>query len=96
MLNTMSQWFAGTPRRLVQGGLSMFFAGTAAMLLGAAGPGGCGRAPSMLADRYPDLPTWFVPEGPVGYAAAATMVCWGVWAMGSGLRMAREAAGARR
>jgi hypothetical protein len=96
MLNTMSRWLAGTPRRMVQGGLSMFFAGGAALFLGLLARLGDSAADAMLAERYPDLPTWFVPEGPAGYAVAATMVCWGVWAMGSGLRLAREASSRRR
>lgn len=89
MLNTMSQW-AGSPRRMVQAGLAMFFGGTVALLLGLVAQ--LREDPSLLlAERFPDLPTWWVPEGPAGYAIATTMVCWGVWALGSALRPAREA-----
>jgi hypothetical protein len=90
MLDTMTQWFAGAPRRLVQAGFSMFLAGGVGMLLAMLARLG-GDDVAALALRYPDLPTWFVPEGPAGYTVAALMVCWGVWAMGSGLRLAREA-----
>lgn len=89
MLETMTQWLAPTPRRMVQAGLASFFGGTIALLLALLSqlredPG------VLLADRYPDLPTWWVPEGPAGYALATTMVCWGVWALGAALRPARE------
>ena len=94
MFETLTQWFPATPRRLVQAGLAMFFAGGAALFLALlAGLGGDGVA--ILGERYPDLPTWFVPEGPAGYTLATMMVCWGIWAMGSGLRLARGA-GIRR
>lgn len=94
MLETMTQWLAPTPRRMVQGGLASFFGGTAALLLALLAQ--LRDDPTaLLADRYPDLPTWWVPEGPAGYAAATTMVCWGVWAMGSALRLAREPSGPR-
>ncbi|MGZ5179052.1 MAG: hypothetical protein ACXWC2_01150, partial [Ramlibacter sp.] len=72
MLNTMTQWFAGAPRRLVQGGLSMFFAGSAALLLGLLAQAGDAQASVALAQRFPEVPTWFVPESPVGYTLAAT------------------------
>lgn len=89
MLNTMTQWLAGSPRRMVQGGLAAFFSGTVALLLGLVAQ--LRTDPSvLLADRFPDLPTWWVPEGPAGYAIATTMVCWGVWAMGSALRSPRD------
>jgi len=95
MFDTLTQWFPATPRRLVQAGLAMFFAGGAAMFLALlARLGGEGLA--ALGERFPELPTWLVPESPAGYTAAAMMVCWGVWAMGAGLRLAREAGSARR
>lgn len=88
MLDTLTRW-AGTPRRMVQAGLASFFGGTAALLLALLAQ--LRADPSvLLADRYPDLPTWWVPEGPAGYAIATTMVCWGVWAMGSALRPSRD------
>lgn len=95
MLDTMTQWVAGTPRRLVQAGFWIFLAGGAAMFLAVLARLG-GDDVAALALRYPDLPTWFVPEGPAGYTTATLMVCWGVWAMGAGLRLAREAAAGRR
>jgi hypothetical protein len=95
MLDTLTQWFPATPRRLVQAGFAMFLAGGAVMFLAMLARLG-GDDVAALALRYPDLPTWFVPESAGGYTAAAMMVCWGVWAMGSGLRLAREAGAARR
>jgi len=94
MFETMTQWFPSTPRRLVQAGFAMFFGGAAAMFLAMLARLG-GDDVAALALRYPDLPTWFVPESPAGCTTAAMMVCWGVWAMGSGLRLAREAGAPR-
>ena len=89
MLDSMLLWLAPSQRRMVQAGLAGFFAGTIALL--AALLAQLRDDPTvLLADRFPDLPTWWVPEGPAGYAIATTMVCWGVWAMGSGLRLPRE------
>jgi hypothetical protein len=95
MFETLTQWFPATPRRLVQAGFAMFLAGGAAMFLALLARLGAGDL-GPLAERFPQLPTWFVPESPAGYTVAAMMVCWGVWAMGSGLRLAREAGTARR
>lgn len=87
----LSHWFARAPGRLVQAGLCMFFAGAAALLLGAIAQLGSATAPLALADRFPSIPTWFVPEGALGFTAAATLVCWGVWALGAGLHLGRQA-----
>lgn len=90
MLQVLNQWFARTPRRLVQGGLAMFFAGGFGLLFGGlAQLAPDGTLPPLLAERFPDWPTWWIPEGPAGYTAAAMLVCWGVWSIGSGLRLAR-------
>jgi hypothetical protein len=98
MLNAMSTWFAAAPRRMVQAGLWTFFAGAAALLSGvlaALALAGPGAGAATLAERYPALPTWFVPESPIGFTAASMLVCWGVWAMASGLRIARGDAAAQ-
>lgn len=88
MFDSMLQWLAPTQRRMVQAGLASFFGGTVALLLALLAQ--LREDPTvLLADRFPNLPTWWVPEGPAGYAIATTMVCWGVWAMGSGLRLPR-------
>ena len=91
MLNNIAAPVPVAARRRVQAGLWMFFAGAVGLFLGMLAQLGDPRAiPQALADRFPSLPTWFVPESPAGYTAAALMVCWGVWALGSGLRLARE------
>jgi len=83
-------------RRQVQAGLWMFFAGAIGLLFGMVGQLQTqASAAATLADRFPHWPTWFVPESPVGYTAALLMVCWGVWSLGRGLRLAREGAAAR-
>lgn len=96
MLNNVSAGAIDAARRRVQAGLWMFFAGAVGLLLAAMAriaekPASAG----LLADRFPSWPTWFVPETAAGYTAAVMLVCWGVWAMGSGLRLAREGARAR-
>ncbi|WP_332814245.1 hypothetical protein [Ramlibacter sp.] len=91
MFAHLSRALARSPARLVRMGIWMFFAGAIALVCAAlaqvAGPEqALGLA---LAARYPWLPTWFVPETALGFTVAATLVCWGVWAMGAGLRLAR-------
>jgi hypothetical protein len=82
MHDLINRWFAGTPRRLVRAGLVLFFLGAAFLLA------------AVAAQLTPAASAWFVPHGALGYTAAASLVCWGVWAMGAGLRLARD--GARR
>jgi hypothetical protein len=97
MLHTFSRWFLAAPRRLVQAGLCMFFGGGGALfagLLGQLALAASGGRAMQLAERFPGLPTGWVPETALGYTGAATLVCWGVWAIGAGARQAREA-GAR-
>jgi hypothetical protein len=89
MLQVLHHWFAGTPRRLVQGGLWMLFTGAAGLLVGALAQVGVGEQAALLAERFPDWPTWWVPEGAAGYTLAALLVCRGVWSLGAGLRLAR-------
>lgn len=91
MLHRLALGFARTPGRLVRAGLWMFLAGALALLCAAlAQLAGAGSADTALATRFPSLPTWFVPETALGFTLAASLVCWGVWAMGAGLRLARE------
>lgn len=91
MIRRLTRPFARSPERLVRTGLWMFFAGALALLCSAvAQVASAGQSGAALAARYPSLPTWFVPESAVGFTAAASLVCWGVWAMGAGLRMARD------
>jgi len=89
MLNGLTA-FLQQPARLVRAGLWMFFAGAAALFFALLAQAGA-AAPAPLAERFPGLPTWFVPETASGYTAAFALVCWGVWAMGAGLQKARGA-----
>jgi hypothetical protein len=79
MHELITRCFALTPRNLVRGGLAMFFLGTGLLLA------------AVAAQVVPAALAWFVPQDALGYTAAATLVCWGVWAMGAGLRQVREA-----
>lgn len=76
-------------RRHVQAGLWMFFAGAVGLLSGLLAQVQAAAA-APLADLYPGWPTWIVPETATGYTAALMMVCWGVYSLGRGLRLARE------
>ena len=71
-------------RRRVQAGLGMFFAGAAGLLLAAIAQLGT------FTEALPGPALWLVPHGPAGYTAATLLVVWGVWTMGSGVRLARE------
>ena len=82
-------------RRSVQAGLWMFFAGATLLLFSLLAQLGAAGSTVPLADRFPDWPTWFVPESAAGYTMALMMVCWGVWSLGGGLQLAREASGRR-
>ncbi|TFZ05132.1 hypothetical protein EZ313_00155 [Ramlibacter henchirensis] len=93
MLDIASLVALQAARRRVQAGLWSFFAGAVALLLGVLANMDAKGSAADLADRFPHWPTWVVPESPAGYTAAALLVCWGVWALGSGLRLAREGAG---
>lgn len=92
MLDRMLQSFLGAPARLVRAGLWTFFAGAFALFFGAVAQLAAAPQPGALAERLPDWPTWFVPETPTGFTLAASLVCWGVWMMGAGLKRARAAA----
>lgn len=84
MLERITHWIAGSPARLVRSGVAGFIAGTFALLLAA------------LAQLADGLPAWAVPDSSIAFTGAALLVCWGVWAMGSGLRLARERTGVQR
>lgn len=84
MLDRITHWISGTPARLVRSGVAGFIAGTCALLLAA------------LAQVADGLPSWAAPDSSLAFTAAALLVCWGVWAMGSGLKLARERAGIQR
>ena len=94
--NTATSPVSPAARRSVQAGLWMFFAGTLLLLSSLLTQvGAAGSTAATLADRFPDWPTWFVPESAAGYTMALMMVCRGVWSLGRGLQLAREASGRR-
>lgn len=76
MLNASFQWFRHSPRRLVLLGLWLLFLGTLLMMAGALA--------QITATQWP-----LVPQSALGFTASATLVCWGVWALGAGIRMGR-------
>lgn len=94
--NTATSPVSPAARRSVQAGLWMFFAGATLLLISLLGQlAAAGSSAATLADRFPGWPTWFVPESAAGYTTALMMVCWGVWSLGRGLQLAREASGRR-
>jgi Flp pilus assembly protein protease CpaA len=48
-----------------------------------------------LAESHPDLPTWFVPEGPVGFIVAGGIVMLAIF-LATRAKQAADAAWARR
>lgn len=88
-MHALFRWFLHAPARLVRAGLWMFFAGSAGLACAALAHLLAGDASGGLEARFPDLPTWFIPESPLALTASTAMVAWGVWAMGAGLRRAR-------
>ena len=36
--------------------------------------------PDTLAEAYPGIPTWFIPEGPFGFIIAVVLVACGLYA----------------
>jgi hypothetical protein len=90
MLNKMSPDVLQAARRRVQAGLWMFFCGAAFLLGGLLTHVADPASANPLAGRVPVPPSWLVPDSAAGYTAALLLVCWGVWALGSGLRLARE------
>jgi hypothetical protein len=47
--------------------------------MAAAGAIGKQSDPATLAQMYPTLPTWWIPEGPIGYVTAALIAVGGAW-----------------
>ena len=80
---------ARQPRPALIAGKTLFLAGSILILAAVFARGGLmafneertqAKLPVVrtLAQAYPQYPTWFVPEGPVGYAVAAILVLVGM------------------
>lgn len=89
MYEALLNYFLNPPARLVNAGKGLLFTGAGLAFIGLifrVGPialGGVSRLtgkatePLMLAEMYPTIPTWWVPETGWGYTFAAVLICVG-------------------
>jgi hypothetical protein len=96
MVDQLLTYFLAQPRRLVALGRALVSAGGFLLLLGVVAHaatasvgvvrGMAGQTPAevTLAAVLPSLPTWWVPEGPAGFALASACVVAGLIAARTG------------
>lgn len=101
MWERLEDYFLTEPERLIGLGRGLVFLGGWLILFGLAGNvvtsaangiGIIGRHPSAvktLADIYPSLPTWWVPESIVGALPAMMLTSIGIWFALEGKRIRR-------
>lgn len=91
MYEALLNYFLNPPTRLINAGKGLFLTGSGLVLAGLifrVGPiainsvtrltGRATTEPQMLADMYPTIPTWWVPETGLGYTFAAVLICVGL------------------
>lgn len=90
MYEALLNYFLNPPTRLINTGKGLFFSGAGLVIVGLifrVGPiaingvahlTGKATEPLMLADLYPTIPTWWVPETGWGYTFAAILICTGI------------------
>lgn len=90
MYEALLNYFLNSPTRLINAGKGLFFSGAGLLFVGQysrVGPIAISAAtrltgktaePLMLADMYPTIPTWWVPETGWGYTFAAFLICTGL------------------
>lgn len=100
MLNEITAWFLNPPRRLITTGRGLSSCGMILLVIGLAGQVAL-RAGSIaqsmaklqtstkLSEIYPTLPTWFVPEGVLGFGFALFLVACGFWLQTVGKKYSR-------
>jgi len=99
MFIRIEEYFLSEPERLIRlgstlaylGGMLIVFAllgNVATSAIGALGGfGGHANAPKVLADIYPSLPTWWIPESIIGAMPAILTVFAGLILVQSGKRI---------
>lgn len=85
-------WFQEKPQRLIDSGRSLFMVGFVLLLVGLCGymattsvnvivnlvPGAQIQPAKTLAEIYPTLPTWWVPESLLGFMLALVLIVLGI------------------
>jgi hypothetical protein len=101
MLERLENFFLTHPERLIGLGSAFAFMGMWLILFGLVGNiatsainglgiiGGHAGATKTLADIYPSLPTWWVPETIVGALPAMVLMSIGIWSNLEGKRIRR-------
>jgi len=100
MLERIEDYFLTEPERLVGLGSALFYLGGWLILCGLVGRvasavngigalGGHAGAVKTLADIYPSLPTWWVPESIIGAVPALFIIAIGFWLNQTGKRICR-------
>ncbi len=101
MMDWLAAIFLERPRRLLEAGLLFAYLGGLWCMAGSAGVFATravglvqhtvrAAAPSQrLADLYPGLPTWWVPESLLGAMPAIALVLVGLWLAAIGRRLLR-------
>jgi len=101
MLERLEDYFLTEPQRLVQLGRALFLIGGWLIIIalggqvatsvanGMASIGGHAGTVKLLADIYPSIPTWWVPESIVGALPAMFITGIGLWINQTGQRIRR-------
>lgn len=101
MLERIEDYFLEQPSRLISLGRFLFILGAGLIVAGLFGRlattvpsifssmGGVQGAAKALADVYPTLPTWWVPESLVGCVPALILIGLGLWLVATGRRFLR-------
>ena len=101
MLERLKDYFLAEPERFIGQGRAMVYLGVGLIMFGLVGnvatsaangigiSGGNAGAVKTLADIYPSLPTWWVPESIIGALPAIVITAIGVWLILTGKRVRR-------
>ena len=101
MFERIYEYFLSEPRRLIGLGNNLVRTGGFLLVLGAIGHAATGAIsvalsfgkqtsnPQTLADLYPSIPTWFVPESIIGCVPAVLLIVIGFSIASFGKRLKR-------
>lgn len=101
MLDLLPEFLLTEPRRLMSLGRALLRAGWFILFAGAIGHAAIrataavhsiakqAGVPNALADIYPSLPTWWVPESLIGCLPALLLVGAGLWLVSLGRQLQR-------
>lgn len=101
MIERMIDFFLERPKRLTFLGRILVEVGGSVLVIGAIGHFATSTSSIVytlakvptpertLADLYPSLPTWWVPESIIGSIPALTLIILGLWLATAGRRLSR-------